>query len=154
MLATLEAPVFPEEFWDVQDDACNCTFQRIGMWTNPYLGETLEVRMCCIWEKLYELFPGMVRKTPAFFDYNANEWNPEVREWDGEDDMPRSIWYRQLSKMTGRHLDDVREEYGRDEPPKGTPRPRPEPTEVPNTTEMLLAMVNHLAERLEALEAK
>jgi len=142
--------VLPEMFWDVQDDACDCTFQRIGMWTNPYLGETLEVRMCCIWEKLYELFPGLARKTPAFFDYNRDEWVSDVREWDGEAEMPRSIWYRHLAKKEGKPLAQIRDEYGHLNPPPGTPR-EPEP-QGSSFTEALLDMVFDLAERLRKLE--
>ena len=78
--------MLPETFWETNDDACDCTYQRIGMWTNPYLAETLEVRMCCIWSKLYELFPQYVRTTPAFLNHNTGEWETEPREWDGEDE--------------------------------------------------------------------
>ena len=25
--------------WEYHDDLCDCTYQRIGFWTNPYIGE-------------------------------------------------------------------------------------------------------------------
>ena len=146
--------VLPETFWDAQDDLCDCTYQRIGMWTNPYLAETLEVRMCCIWKELYKLFPEHVRVTPAFLDGNADEWVTEPAEWNGEADMPRSIWYRQLARRQGRSVTDIRNEYrDRDaERPRGIPRP-PQPPGI-DPVEALFAMLSHLAERVVALEAK
>ena len=112
---------FPEEFWDAQDDKCECTFQRIGMWTNPYLGETLEVRMCCIWGELYKLFPEHVRVVDAFKDGNAKEWVPEARDWDAEFPMPKAIWYRQLARREGITVDQARQQYQDrdDERPQG-----------------------------------
>jgi len=142
---------YPEETWDVNDDACDCTFQRVGFWTNPYIGETLEVRMCCIWEELYKLFPQFVRKTPAFQNYVTGEWEGP-REWDGERDMPRSIWYRQLRHRTGRDLADIREEFRVDEPPKGTPKPEVE--SGPSLITLLYAQVLNLKRRVDELEAK
>ena len=146
----IRAAMLPEMSWDVNDDACDCTFQRIGMWANPYIGETMEVRMCCIWEELYKLFPGLIRKTQAY--RHGEEW-VEPWDWDGETDMPRSIWYRQLARQTGRTLPEIREAYGHLDPPKGTPRPVVETTTV-SPFDALEAMVTHLAERIVALEAK
>lgn len=147
--------VLPEETWDVHDDACDCTYPRIGFWTNPYLAETLEVRMCCIWARLYELFPGFVRVTPAFQDYNAGQWRTEPQEWDGESDMPRSVWYRQLARQQGRSLADIRRDYANQEPPKGTPRPpAPEVEPEPDLMATVLGIVMDMANRLDALEAK
>ena len=153
-LATLGT--FPEEFWDVQDDHCDCTFQRIGMWTNPYLGETLEVRMCCIWEELYKLFPDKVRRTSAFLDYNRNEWNPTPQEWDGEDDMPSAIWHRQLSRKTGKPLAAIRAEYANQEPPKGKPRPvvEPEPGFADVLFQMVIGLADEVGKLREEMEAK
>ena len=157
----LVAGLFPEEFWDVNDDACDCVFQRIGMWTNPYLGETLEVRMCCIWAELYKFFPDKMRVTKGFLNYNTNEWEPEPREWDGEDDMPPSIWYRHLARVEGVTVAEAREKYRyRDEErPRGTPRPQVEP--VPSQGDFLMDMLTSLGqmmaellERVERLEAK
>ena len=62
----------PEIRWEHGDDLCDCTFQRIGYWTNPYLGRTLEFRICCSWSKLIELHPELqefVREIPAFDNY-------------------------------------------------------------------------------------
>ena len=140
--------VIPESFWDNQDDACDCTFQRIGMWKNPYLGETLEVRMCCIWAELYKLFPQHVRTTPAYL-VDDKEWDSRVREWDGEADMPEAIWYRHYARKHGVSLAEARKVAGT--PPKGTPRPVVENDTV-DPIEALLAMVTHLAERIAQLE--
>lgn len=149
ILAALQ--MLPETFFEQGDDACDCSFQRVGMWTNPYIAETLEVRMCCIWAELYKLFPQHVRATPAYLDANADAWNPEPRAWDGEDDMPRGLWYRQLSRQTGIPLQDVRQLFGAKEPPAGTPRPQVE--EGIPFTDAVVAMLEHLAERVAALEA-
>lgn len=113
------------EFWDVNDDACDCMYVRIGMWTNPYLGETLEVRMCCIWADIYKQYPDFVRVTPAFKHYGINKWVPEIAEWNGEADMPRALWYRQLARQQDRPLPAIRADYADREPPKGKPRPQP-----------------------------
>lgn len=144
----------PETIWLHDDDACDCTFQRIGLWKNPYLGETLEVRMCCIWAELYKLFPQFVRTTPAYLT-GDDEWQPGAREWDGEADMPRAIWYRQLAQMTGRTLPEIRAAYANQEAPKGKPRPVVEPDEEEvHPLEAAFAMIDHLAERIVALEAR
>ena len=121
VLSALGAGMVPEEFWDVNDDLCDCTFQRIGMWTNPYLGETLEVRMCCIWAEFYKLFPQFVRVIPAFLDYNKDEWVTEAMEWNGETDMPKPVWYRQIARREGISVTEARDRYrGRDgERPRG-----------------------------------
>lgn len=144
----------PEDTWEVDDDACDCTFQRIGMWANPYIGKTLEVRMCCIWKQLYELFPGKVREIPGYRD-QSGEWQTEPAAWDGESDMPASIWYRQLANQQGRSVADVRDEYRmRDsERPRGIPRPVvPQPT-GPTVTEVLFAAIDVLGEEVGRLRA-
>jgi hypothetical protein len=152
--------VIPEEWWDVNDDRCDCTYQRIGLWTNPYLAETLEVRMCCIWAELYKLFPQHVRTVPAFQNYNTNEWETTPLEWDGEADMPPSIWYRQLARKTGRTVADVRAEYcdRDDERPRGVVRPvltlEPEPSETDILREMILGLADVVSELKAQLEAK
>jgi len=98
----------PDIQWKMHDDLCDCTYQRIGMWTNPYLAETLEVRMCCIWNELYKQFPQYVRNVPAFWDYNAEQWVTEPAEWNGEEDMPQSMWHRQLARKLGISLEAAR----------------------------------------------
>ena len=145
--------VLPEVFWDVNDDACNCTFQRIGMWTNPYLAETLEVRMCCIWAELYKLFPQHVRVTAAFNNYNTGEWETEPWEWDGESDMPESIWYRHLARKHGIPVAEARERYAHLSPPKGTPRPVAEAPQGPTMDEYVLTAMDVLAEEVARLRA-
>ena len=49
--------------------------------------------------------------------------------WNGEDEMPKAIWYRQLAREQGRSVDDIRVEYAnRDElRPKGKPNGEPLP---------------------------
>lgn len=148
--------VLPESWWTNEDDACDCTFQRIGMWTNPYLAETLEVRMCCIWKALYEMFPDHVRTTPAYLDQNAGEWVTEPREWDGEYDMPTAIWHRQEARRTGRTVAEMRRELQmRDEGrPRGIPRAAPVGDPDPPFEHVLLEMVMGLAEEVAALRKR
>ena len=123
VMAALALGGLPDVQWKHHDDRCDCVYQRIGFWTNPYLAETLEVRMCCIWADLYRQYPQFARTIPAFWDYNREEWVTEPQEWNGEDEMPKAIWYRQLARKQGRSLSDVREEYaGKDHlRPRGAP---------------------------------
>ena len=101
----------PEIRWEHGDDLCDCTFQRIGYWTNPYLARTTEIRICCVWKVMVEQNPeiaALVREIPAFDDYNKDRWVTEPAPWDSEDgDMPRALWHRQLCD-----LDDVLLAYG------------------------------------------
>ena len=143
--------LLPENVWQHGDDACDCTFQRIGMWTNPYLAETLEVRMCCIWEELYKLFPQHVRRVPAYLT-NNDDWETEPREWDGETEMPRALWYRQQARRDGTAVADARSRYAHLTPPQGTPRPVVE--QGPAFAEVLLEMVMGLAEEVAGLKAQ
>lgn len=154
--AAIALSVLPEETWEVNDDACDCTFQRIGFWTNPYIGETLEVRMCCIWEELYKLFPQYVRKTDAFRNYNTDDWEREPWEWNGETEMPKSIWYRQLARKFGKPVAEIRAEYQYrdDERPRGIPRPVVEGEPEPDMLATLFQIVLDMAGRLDALEGK
>lgn len=120
----------PDVRWKSHDDLCDCVYQRIGMWTNPYLGETLEVRMCCIWGELYKQYPQFVRLVPAFLDYGHNdEWITEPAEWNGEDEMPKALWYRQLARKQGRSVESIRAEYSEKDElrPKGQKIPEPVP---------------------------
>lgn len=114
----------PEEQWDNQDDLCNCTFQRTGDWANPYLGRTQRVRICCLFAELYDQYPQFIQEIPAYYDENTGEWESKPLEWDGEQDMPTAIWHRQLAVKTGMPLEDIREVYENQSPPKGTPRKR------------------------------
>lgn len=128
----------PEIHWLPDDDACDCWFQRIGEWTNPYLGRTLRVRLCCLWGELYKQYPQFVQEIPAAYDVNRHKWVREPAEWDSEDvDMPRPIWYRHLAQQQGRPVGDIRQEYSkrRKERPKAVPKgagreSRPQPTDA------------------------
>jgi len=108
--------------WEVGDDLCDCTFQRIGFWTNPYIGATLRVRFCCLWKELSKDYPHLIQEVPAFYNYNTHEYEVEPWEWNGEFDMPRAVWYRQLASKTGQSLAEIREEYANQEPPKAVRR--------------------------------
>ena len=145
--------VLPETFWSNEDDSCDCTYQRIGMWKNVYIGETLEVRLCCIWAELYKLFPQHVRVTPAYL-VNDEAWDERIREWDGESDMPRAIFYRQMARKDGITVEEARKRYARQEPPKGTPRPVLEEEPVIDPISALLEVVYRLQQRVDQLEAK
>ena len=88
----------PAVHWVHGDDLCDCTFQRIGSFTNPYLGKTLKIRLCCIWEKIYEQFPEFVQRIDGYWDDNTLTYNTEPKEWDAADwDMPKHLWNRQTA---------------------------------------------------------
>ena len=108
LVEALAISELPDIQWKMHDDLCDCVFQRIGMWTNPILAETLEVRMCCIWAELYKSFPDFVRLVPAFWDYNNDEWVTEPMEWNGETDMPESLWHRQVARKQGITVSEAR----------------------------------------------
>lgn len=119
----LEAEDTPEVLWEHDDDLCDCTFQRLGFWTNPYLGQTMRVRFCCIWAEIVKDYPQFVEEVSHFYNYNEDKYEDAPREWDAEFDMPRAIWYRQLATKTGKPLDYIRHAYHDAEPPKGKPKP-------------------------------
>lgn len=127
VLEALQTGALPSIEWLHEDDLCDCTFQRIGLWKNPYLAETLEVRMCCIWENLYRQYPDQVRKIPGYWNENTKTWITEPWAWDGEADMPKPLWYRQLARQQDRSVADIRAEYtDRDhERPRGKPKAEP-----------------------------
>lgn len=102
----------PEVHWLQGDDLCDCTFQRIGEWTNPYLGKTLRVRLCCIWGEIYKQYPQFVQDVDAYYDLNRNDWVAGQQEWDSMDsDMPLPLWYRQIAIRERRPLQEVRDQY-------------------------------------------
>lgn len=123
---TLPDPSIPEFHWEHGDDLCDCTFQRIGYWTNPYLGETEKVRWCCILKELEESFPQYFQHIRAYWDENSKEWVSGQAEWNGEHEMPRALWHRQLAIRSGESLDTIRDRLLLDKPPAGVPRPQPE----------------------------
>lgn len=147
--------VLPEDIWLHGDDACDCTFQRIGLWKNPYLGQTLEVRMCCIWEELYKLFPQFVRTTNGYLN-GDDEWEQDPLEWNGETDMPKALWYRHLARKEAITVAEARAKYAeRDaERPRGVPRPVVEPEPQFDPIEGLMLIVAELTRKVEALEAR
>lgn len=122
MVNPLMFPVddIPEVRWVHGDDLCDCTFVRIGMWTNPYTAQTKEYRFCCMWAELEKMFPQFVRDIPGYWDENAKKYVREPAEWNGEDDMPAEIWHRQIQTITGRPLDEIRRKAP--PPPKGVKR--------------------------------
>ncbi len=121
-LAALAAAQLPEVRWVHGDDLCDCTFQRIGEWTNPYLARTLRIRLCCVWKVLAEQYPEHVQEIPGFYDENRDEFVTVPMEWNAEDaDMPRALWYRQIQAQTGVSLDYIRREYDGQEPPTRVP---------------------------------
>ena len=126
------AELLPAGHWLHGDDKCNCVFQRLGEWTNPYIGRTLRVRFCCIWAELHKMFPQFVQEIPAYYDSNRHEWEIGTREWDDPDwDMPLPLWYRQLAQRSGKDLDSVRKEYSKrtnERPRKKSGLKRIEPT--------------------------
>ena len=98
--------------WLQGDDKCDCTFQRIGEWGNPYIGKSLQIRLCCIWAELAKMFPEFVQEAPVYWDRNHLQPTVGPQDWDSEDaDMPLSIWYRQLATQQGRPLAEIRDEY-------------------------------------------
>jgi hypothetical protein len=116
----LASTAIPEVTWDVGDDLCDCTFQRIGFWTNPYLARTLRVRFCCIWDEIFKEYPEHVQEIPAFVNYNQGEdaYVIEPLAWDAGHDMPRALWYRQKSSEMGLPIGIIRDMFENEEPPK------------------------------------
>ena len=122
LLTAILPATIPGMEWVMHDDLCDCTFQRIGEWTNPYIGKTLRVRFCCIWAELHKQYPQFVQELDGAFDYNAHQFVMEPKDWDGDFDMPRAIWYRHLAAKTGRPLAEIRQEHADKEPPKAVPK--------------------------------
>jgi len=121
-LDILLAASIPGIEWVHGDDLCDCTFQRIGEWSNPYIAQTLRVRFCCIWEELFKQYPQFVQRIPAYFDGNAERFVSEPWDWNGDYDMPRALWHRHLAAKTGKVLPEIREEYRDQTPPKAVPK--------------------------------
>lgn len=127
VIQALSIGSLPDVEWRHGDDLCDCTFQRIGMWKNPYLATTQEIRLCCVWAKLGEMFPDLVRSIPGYFNDNTQRWETDPWQWDGEEEMPKALWYRQLARQQDRSLTEIRAEYAdKDElRPKGRPAKAP-----------------------------
>ena len=102
--SSLHPTTMPEFIWTHGDDLCDCTFQRIGEWTNPYLARTRRVRVCCLEDRMLEGNEDLVQDIPGFFNDNTGLLDTEPLVWDGED--------------------ETRVKFEGVEPPKGIPRPK------------------------------
>lgn len=127
MLGTLSfvPSMFPADLpgvdWQMHDDLCDCEYQAAGFWTNPYIGSTHKVRLCCLRARMREMWPDLFQDIPAYYDGNTAQYIEGTAEWNSPDaDMPRAIWYRQLAHRTGKTLAEVRQEYADQEPPRRT----------------------------------
>lgn len=105
-----------QDTWDVNDDLCDCTYQRVGYWNNPYIGESLEIRLCCVWAELEKQYPQFFRRTQI-----------EPAEWNGEADMPRSVWHRQLAKLHDVSVAEARQIAAGHDSPRGQKKVDPMP---------------------------
>ena len=114
----------PEITWTHGDDLCNCTFQRIGDWANPYIARTRRVRVCCLENRMLEGNEDLVQDIPGYFNENTGEFETEPWVWDGEDDMPEHLFMRQTAIIQGLSLDETRVKFEGVEPPKGIARPK------------------------------
>ena len=112
----------PEVTWTHGDDLCNCTFQRIGDWSNPYIARTRRVRVCCLENRMLENNEDLVQDIPGYFNENTGEFETEPWVWNGEDDMPEHLFMRQTAIIQGLSLDETRVKFEGVEPPKGIPR--------------------------------
>lgn len=122
ILGLLALERIPEIRWTHGDDLCNCTFQRIGEWTNPYIARTLRVRICCIWAELYKQYPQYVQEIQGYYDENEDRFITEPQVWNSEDsDMPRHLWHRQLAVLLGVPLAEVRRRFGHKPTPQRVP---------------------------------
>lgn len=114
MLQALQAVTsdIPEVHWLHGDDACDCTFQRIGEWTNPYIARTQRIRLCCLFKELAKQYPQFFQEIPAYYDSNRHQWRREPQEWDSDEmDMPVYLWYRQIAALSGKPLGEIRRKY-------------------------------------------
>ena len=120
----LHPRAMPEITWTHGDDLCNCTFQRIGDWANPYIARTRRVRVCCLESRMLEGNEDLVQDIPGYYNENVGEFETEPWVWDGEDDMPEHLFMRQTAIIQGLSLDETRVKFEGVEPPKGIPRPK------------------------------
>src|SRR3990167_1322326 len=87
--AIIASGPIPGGRWILGDNLCDCAFQRIGDWTNPYIAQTLRVRLCCLWEKMFAQYPELVQRIPAYYDMNRDVYVSTPAEWGSQDmDMP------------------------------------------------------------------
>ena len=121
---SLHPTEMPEFIWTHGDDLCDCTFQRIGEWSNPYLARTRRVRVCCLEDRMLDGNEDLVQDIPGFFNDNTGLFETEPWIWNGEDDMPQHLFMRQTAIIQGLSLDETRVKFEGVEPPKGAPRPK------------------------------
>ncbi len=146
LIATDESPASMRGMrWILGDDKCDCLFQRIGEWSNPFLGRTMRVRLCCLWAKIYEQYPEFVQQLP-YHEPNKGTYTSEVLDWDSEQaDMPLYLWYRQLSIKERKPLKQIREEH------KGREHERPKKVKMSRKKHPTIAELRHAKEeRLRA----
>ena len=139
-LNTLQS--IPEIVWTHGDDLCDCTFQRIGEWTNPYLARTLRVRVCCIEAQLYAQFPQFVQEIPGYYNENADQFEVKPQVWNADHPIPEHIWHRQLAVMEGITLEQARAIA--EHIPAPPPVPKPNPDAVKAMTEQASARMTSL----------
>ena len=116
--------VVPEYHWEHGDDLCDCEIQNIALSMNPYSGQTLKIRLCCLYKELEDSFPHLFQHIKGYWDDNEQQWITAQMEWNGEDDMPRALWNRQIATREGLPIEVIRERTQFQEPPKGIPRPK------------------------------
>jgi hypothetical protein len=137
----------PAVHWIADDGLCDCTFQRVCEWTNPYFAKTLRVRLCCIWAELYKQYPQFVQDIPAYYDANRHRYVMEPAEWDNPTaPMPVSAWHRYLAAKEGKPLAQIRQEYaGREhERPQAVPRAADYVPDTPSEAERRAALEHRL----------
>lgn len=123
ILGLLQTFGIPEIKWTHGDDLCDCTFQQIGEWTNPYIARTLRVRWCCILSELMDEFPQFVQEIPAYYNENTDLMEDVPQEWNVEDsDMPRHLFHRQLAVMRNEPISKIRRDFADIESPKAVPK--------------------------------
>ena len=135
--------------WLQGDDGCDCLYERIGAWTNPYLGQTHQIRLCCAWDAIAKAIPGVEAAVQTLpFYYDNNRIDPQThQEWDSEEmDMPLGLWYRQLAVKTGMPVAAIRQEYQRrqDERPRKVPKGAGRESRQPDPKEARLALLQRL----------
>ena len=108
---SLHPTTMPEFIWTHGDDLCDCTFQRIGEWANPYLARTRRVRVCCLEDRMLDGNEDLVQDIPGFFNDSTGLFETEPWVWNGEDDMPEHLFMRQTAIIQGLSLDETRGKF-------------------------------------------
>lgn len=109
VLAALAASPGPDDHWIEGDELCDCMLQRIWDTTNPYIAQTKTVRLCCLWQKLYDQYPETVQDVAAYYNRNEHAWVATPAPWDSEDmAMPVYLWVRQVAVQRGISVGEAR----------------------------------------------